>query len=884
MMRLTDWIGREPARVAFGRRGGGGAAAVTALSATPDGDSVLVTPEPGGTPADLLGATQASAGVMTAADKAKLDGLPDGGSLNPAEIATRTAIAGAVIDGAIGHLRTAGHGTAGDGGAALWRRVGAEPDHPGKEQSADGAWWEIVPEGGLNPLQFGAAADGSDDRVAMADACAAAVALAAVLVLPGGRSFYLGGTVQVSGQVPGPARLHIRAEPGARVHGTAYTGGSQHDLFNLTDLMELRVEGGRYDTARSCFEIKDTAAPLEGVRISIEGAQFLDFQFGLEIDDDGAALDPASFIERCVIRGCRFSARADHVANGGTAQTAFDILQEAGAMPIRQFEFAGNHGQDGGARSVVLNQRLNGHHVFHANRWQDYVNEETTDPDPDAQFILVEGGTVAISDNYARNLAIISPAVTAQDQEAVRLGPVRQAQFSNNIWIDAGGNEAVLNLKDAQDVHVDGDYIQFTAAYNAAQQASAADDPHTAAIMLPHDNFTFTTITVENCTGPALEWDSSREGVAVAGGKLVLIDCATGESGYLSGAAVHVVGGNTTPHSLDFDVIVQTSRPRRALADLATTGPITLSGEQTIDATLTSASRVLVWQQADATENGVYLSAPGAWSRATDMDAETDFHEVVIGVAGGATQAGAVFKSYDIYPVPGTDAISFHRVDTRVPSRMFQFQGHTSRVRLGGHWAWSGLLALFETNGYGDVTLEGDMDWSRATRGPETDGAPGELRLTWRGRSINHAGVAYEHKLADGVCFAESIHLDGMRWEFTDVALHNTRQFGFHHKTHSAWDIAVSGVFARHSVSGSAIAEQCSIAYRYVSRADGAGVVTNMAAPVETVIQGGTGFAPGGSTTGANPVQLRPLDLVGDTGDAVRGFMVIDAMYTRHAG
>lgn len=52
----------------------------------------------------------------------------------------------------------------------------------------------------------------------------------------------------------------------------------------------------------------------------------------------------------------------------------------------------------------------------------------------------------------------------------------------------------------------------------------------------------------------------------------------------------------------------------------ATTANITLSGEQTLDGVLTSASRVLVKNQSTASQNGIYVSAAGAWARATDMD------------------------------------------------------------------------------------------------------------------------------------------------------------------------------------------------------------------------------------------------------------------------
>jgi hypothetical protein len=54
--------------------------------------------------------------------------------------------------------------------------------------------------------------------------------------------------------------------------------------------------------------------------------------------------------------------------------------------------------------------------------------------------------------------------------------------------------------------------------------------------------------------------------------------------------------------------------------DVVSTANITLSGEQTIDGVLTSASRVLVAGQTNPVENGIYVSAAGAWSRATDFD------------------------------------------------------------------------------------------------------------------------------------------------------------------------------------------------------------------------------------------------------------------------
>lgn len=61
-------------------------------------------------------------------------------------------------------IRIHGYFTCGDGGGALYKKVGAQPTHWGKGQSADGAWWEIVPENGILMAEsFAAIADAATD-------------------------------------------------------------------------------------------------------------------------------------------------------------------------------------------------------------------------------------------------------------------------------------------------------------------------------------------------------------------------------------------------------------------------------------------------------------------------------------------------------------------------------------------------------------------------------------------------------------------------------------------------------------------------------------------------------------------------------------------------
>ena len=60
----------------------------------------------------------------------------------------------------VDHIRTAGYTTRGDGGDALYVRVDNEPSHALKVTSADGAFWEIVPDvAGVNWKQGGAVGD-----------------------------------------------------------------------------------------------------------------------------------------------------------------------------------------------------------------------------------------------------------------------------------------------------------------------------------------------------------------------------------------------------------------------------------------------------------------------------------------------------------------------------------------------------------------------------------------------------------------------------------------------------------------------------------------------------------------------------------------------------
>jgi hypothetical protein len=82
--------------------------------------------------------------------------------------------------------------------------------------------------------------------------------------------------------------------------------------------------------------------------------------------------------------------------------------------------------------------------------------------------------------------------------------------------------------------------------------------------------------------------------------------------------------------------------PWAAVQLRSTTNVSALTGEQSVDGVTTSTSRVLLTAQTDASENGIYVTASGAWARAADADASSEFEfgkkvNVTAGTAGAGT-------------------------------------------------------------------------------------------------------------------------------------------------------------------------------------------------------------------------------------------------------
>jgi flagellar hook-basal body complex protein FliE len=96
---------------------------------------------------------------------------------------------------------------------------------------------------------------------------------------------------------------------------------------------------------------------------------------------------------------------------------------------------------------------------------------------------------------------------------------------------------------------------------------------------------------------------------------------------------------------------------RKQSVVVATTSDITLSGEQTIDGVLTSASRVLVKDQSTQTENGIYVSDAGAWSRSSDANTSSELNHAVTSVESGTANADTAWEQTTDSPNIGVDNV-----------------------------------------------------------------------------------------------------------------------------------------------------------------------------------------------------------------------------------
>jgi hypothetical protein len=141
---------------------------------------------------------------------------------------------------------------------------------------------------------------------------------------------------------------------------------------------------------------------------------------------------------------------------------------------------------------------------------------------------------------------------------------------------------------------------------------------------------------------------------------------------------------------------------------VATTANITLSGEQTIDGFLTSSSRVLVKNQSTQSQNGIYVSSSGAWTRSTDANTWNQLVSAYVFVEVGTTQADTSWVcTVDPGGTLGTTPVTwvqFSGAGTYTAGTGLTLTGTQFSITNTAVTAGSYTLANFTVNAQGQIT------------------------------------------------------------------------------------------------------------------------------------------------------------------------------------
>lgn len=142
------------------------------------------------------------------------------GDHDPLRFASYADAAAATVDDRFNVIETEGYYVPGDYGGARWVRRASEPSHPGKLQTADGAWWEIDVRV-VTPEMTGAVgaaenAGAPDDQTALEAALAVALATSRKARLSPGRIYGLTRPLRIPAGLPseftmegsGPAEIN----------------------------------------------------------------------------------------------------------------------------------------------------------------------------------------------------------------------------------------------------------------------------------------------------------------------------------------------------------------------------------------------------------------------------------------------------------------------------------------------------------------------------------------------------------------------------------------------------------------------------------------------------------------------------------------------------
>jgi hypothetical protein len=249
--------------------------------------------------------------------------------------------------------------------------------------------------------------------------------------------------------------------------------------------------------------------------------------------------------------------------------------------------------------------------------------------------------------NVSGTFQISGSAVTATAAELNRLAGVTAgtASASKALVLDSSRNISNINQFTATSFQNDGASFTVSSggAVVGASLSSATINVGSGAFQASSSSATFSTSL------QSASFSTSGSGNITAGGDLIATGNAYAQTNKKLATEEYV---NSVQQGLDVKQSVR----------VATTANITLSGLQTIDGvSLAAGDRVLVKNQSNAINNGIYVVAVGAWTRATDANVTANVTAGLFTFVAEGTQnsdSGWILTSDDAITL-GTSTLTF---------------------------------------------------------------------------------------------------------------------------------------------------------------------------------------------------------------------------------
>ena len=165
------------------------------------------------------------------------------------------------------------------------------------------------------------------------------------------------------------------------------------------------------------------------------------------------------------------------------------------------------------------------------------------------------------------------------------------------------------------------------------------------------------------------------------------------------------------------------------VVDLATTENVGRSDERLIDGVMTSSSRVLVKNQTNPVQNGIFLTRSGTWVRTADASSSTDFEHMAVYVRGGALNTGKMFICTSEAPIEIlVSAITFADIDGSIQSKTDRSAFQRARIQdFAATKRWKSLPSFVLAPTPGDRLSDLGVKTLRASRASYWD-RNGDLR------------------------------------------------------------------------------------------------------------------------------------------------------------